>query len=176
MERRGGEVMSYSKKQPKFKLPKTRGERMWNVIGYSIFFGTLIFIIFIWRDIPDRIPAHYNAAGDITRWGSKWELLILLIPGVFTAIFMGIAEKHPESHNYPKRFNEANAKKFYLNSRKMINQLKNICMIIFAFLALESVFIALDWWDGLGNWTLPVLVISALMPIFLGLIKRKNIE
>jgi uncharacterized membrane protein len=26
---------------------------------------------------PDKVPMHYNAAGDITRWGSKYEQLIL---------------------------------------------------------------------------------------------------
>ncbi|NBJ67924.1 MULTISPECIES: hypothetical protein [Clostridia] len=65
----------------------------------------------------------------------------------YSAIY-GFIENYPESHNYPKRFNEANAKKFYLNSRKMINQLKNswydhFCLSHFKY--------------SLGNGTLPVL-------------------
>lgn len=27
--------------------------------------------------LPDKIPAHYNALGQVTRWGGKWETLIL---------------------------------------------------------------------------------------------------
>ena len=29
--------------------------------------------------LPDQIPAHYNAAGEIDRWGSKYEQLILAV-------------------------------------------------------------------------------------------------
>ena len=27
--------------------------------------------------LPDQIPVHYNAAGEIDRWGSKYEELII---------------------------------------------------------------------------------------------------
>ncbi len=37
---------------------------------------TLIWLQFL----PDRVPLHYNFAGEIDRWGSKWELLLL--PGI----------------------------------------------------------------------------------------------
>ena len=30
--------------------------------------------------LPDEIPAHYNAAGEVDRWGSKYEMLIF--PGL----------------------------------------------------------------------------------------------
>ena len=30
--------------------------------------------------LPDKIPAHYNAAGEVDRWGSKYEMLIF--PGL----------------------------------------------------------------------------------------------
>ena len=34
---------------------------------------TLIWLQFL----PDRVPVHYDAAGTIDRWGSKWEYLLL---------------------------------------------------------------------------------------------------
>lgn len=54
--------------------------------------------------LPDRIPAHYNAAGVVDRWGSKYELLIFpafLIPygAVWTAfgrLWRGQTEKTAE--------------------------------------------------------------------------------
>ncbi len=52
---------------------------------------------------------------------SKWKLLNLPGIGLFIILLMKILENHPESHNYPNRFNETNAKQFYLLSRKMIN-------------------------------------------------------
>lgn len=31
--------------------------------------GTAVLIVFM----PDTVPAHYNFAGEIDRWGSKYE-------------------------------------------------------------------------------------------------------
>ena len=54
--------------------------------------------------LPDRIPAHYNAAGAVDRWGSKYEVLIFpvfLFPygAVWTAcgrLWRGQTEKNAE--------------------------------------------------------------------------------
>lgn len=40
------------------------------------------------RVLPDSIPAHYAAAGQVTRWGSKYEVLIFPVFIVLFALFM----------------------------------------------------------------------------------------
>ena len=47
---------------------------------------TLIWLQFL----PDRVPLHYDASGNIDRWGSKWENLLL--PGV--VLLMGVIRSH----------------------------------------------------------------------------------
>ncbi len=39
--------------------------------------------------LPDRVPLHYNFAGEIDRWGSKWELLLL--PGIVVLFAAGFS-------------------------------------------------------------------------------------
>lgn len=42
--------------------------------------------------LPDRIPAHYNAAGAVNRWGSRYETLIfplLMLP--YGALWLGVS-------------------------------------------------------------------------------------
>ena len=104
------------------------------------------------------------------------ELFILPIVGAFSALFMQLIEKFPESHNYPERLSKENAKKFYLISRKLVNQLKNICLIIFALILIESVSIALGMGNGFGVWFLQIAILSAIIPIVLGIIKQKKIR
>ena len=41
---------------------------------------TLILVLAALPFLPDRIPAHYDAAGVVNRWGSKFEMLIF--PGL----------------------------------------------------------------------------------------------
>jgi uncharacterized membrane protein len=163
-------------KRPKIKLPKTKVEWLWDVIGYSIYIGSLIFLIYYWSVLPAEVPAHYNALGEVDRWGSKLELLILPIVGASLALFMQGVERFPEKHNYPDRLNEVNAEKFYLQSRKMINSSKNICLLIFSLVLYESVSIALGWWNGFGAWFLPVMLLAVFIPIIVGIVKQQKIQ
>ncbi|OCW71190.1 hypothetical protein BBP13_12115 [Limosilactobacillus reuteri] len=130
----------------------------------------------MWNGLPDEVPVHYNDLGEVDRWGSKMELLILPIVGAFIAVLMQLFEKFPESHNYPERLNKENAKAFYLLSRKMLNKLKNICLIIFSLILIESVSIALGWGNGFGVWFRPKAILSVFILMVLGIIKKKKIR
>lgn len=43
---------------------------------------------------PDRIPAHYNIRGEVDRWGSKYEMLILPVINLFFGVFMVLVARH----------------------------------------------------------------------------------
>ena len=40
----------------------------------------IFFLIYVWNKLPDQVPGHYNAQGEVDRMGSKFELLLL--PGI----------------------------------------------------------------------------------------------
>ncbi len=42
----------------------------------------LIYLAYIWNDLPRKVPMHWNINGEIDRYGSKTGLLwlILLMP------------------------------------------------------------------------------------------------
>lgn len=168
--------MKSSWKRPKLDIPKTKSEKVWDIIGYSAYIGSIILLVSIWQKLPEQVPAHYNALGEVNRWGSKWELIILPLVGVFMILLMQTFEKFPETHNYPDRLNESNAEQFYLNSRKMINQLKNICLLIFALIIFESISIAMEWRSGFGVAFLPLALLGTGIPIVLGLLRQRKIK
>ncbi|MDQ0233333.1 DUF1648 domain-containing protein [Metabacillus malikii] len=168
--------MTNSWNKTKIHIDKTKIEWVWDIIGFSFYLGSLGFLIYHWNGLPDKVPAHFNALGEVDRWGSKVELIILPIIGAFLAIMMQLFERFPETHNYPQRINKDNAKEFYLVSRKLINQLKNICLIIFAFISFETVSIALGIGNGFGIWFLPITLAGTLIPIVLGFIKQRKIR
>lgn len=168
--------MSYSWERPKIKIPKTKSEWIWDVIGFSFYIGSILLLMFIWGKLPDKVPAHFNALGEVDRWGSKSELFLLPGIGAFILFLMRIFERAPEIHNYPSRLNESNAEQFYLVSRKMINQIKNLCLIIFALITFESVSIAVGWGDGFGIWFLPLAIFLSVIPIVAGILKQRKIK
>ncbi|SDZ08750.1 DUF1648 domain-containing protein [Bacillus sp. 166amftsu] len=168
--------MEKSWERPKIKIQKTKSERIWDIIGYSSFLLSIIFLIITWGNLPKQVPVHYNGAGVVDRWGTKWELLILPGIGVFILLLMQALEKFPEVHNYPRRFNKSNAEKFYLNSRKAVNQLKNICLFIFALIQYESISIALGWGNGFGKLLIPIVIIGTGIPIVIGIMRQRKIK
>jgi len=38
-----------------------------------------IYLAFIWNTLPEKVPVHWNIQGEIDRWGSKAELLLIPI-------------------------------------------------------------------------------------------------
>lgn len=160
----------------KIEIPKTKGEWIWDIIGYMFFIGSIILLVFVWSSLPEQVPGHYNAAGEVDRWGSKIELFILPGVGLFTAILMQIFERFPEMHNYPARLNESNTEQFYLHSRKLLNRLKNICLILFSLILYESISIAMEWGNGFGKWFLPLALVGTFLPIVHGLIQQRKIK
>lgn len=151
--------------RPKLKIPKTKMEWLADGIGYLSLVSMFIILIMQWGALPEEIPAHFSANGEVDRWGSKWELLIL--PGIAIGlnIFLKILEKFPQVHNYPERLNESNVVAFYTNSRQAMNYMKNIINLLFAYLVYNTISIALSGTDTLG-W--PFYCIMGLLFVVLG--------
>ena len=148
--------------RPKIDIPKTKIEWLLNIIGYIALTSMVVLLLMNWSNLPDEVPAHFGATGEVDRWGSKMELLI--IPGIAIVlhVFMMIIERVPETHNYPPRFNESNARAFYTNSRQIMNYLKNLIDVMFAYTVYNSISIALGSKSTLG-W--PFFVILGLIII-----------
>lgn len=47
--------------------------------------------IALWGRIPEQIPGHYNAAGEIDRWTGKWELFLLPVVSVILYLLLTTA-------------------------------------------------------------------------------------
>lgn len=136
----------------------------------------ILYIFIMWGEIPEEVPRHFNGAGEVDRWGTKIELFILPFIGVFLWILLSLLEKAPHMHNYPARLNENNVKAFYLNSRKTLNEIKNLCLIIFAVISFQMVRIAIGEVETIGWWLLPIVLIGTAIPIIKGIVATFKIK
>lgn len=162
--------------RPILKLPKTKFEKLWDYIGCGIFMLSILYIFIMWGKIPEEVPGHFNGAGEVDRWGTKIELFILPFIGVFLWILLSLLEKAPHMHNFPARLNENNVKAFYLNSRKTLNEIKNLCLIIFAVISFQMVRIAIGEVETIGWWLLPIVLIGTAIPIIKGIVATFKIK
>ena len=54
-----------------------------------------------WSQMPTQVPMHYNAAGEIDRFGSKWELLMVPIMEIVIYLLLQLSINHPNFWNIP---------------------------------------------------------------------------
>src|SRR5699024_5170034 len=159
----------------KIHIAKTKSEVIFNGIGYVFFIGSIILLAIIWDHIPTEVPSHYNAAGVVDRWGSKWALIILPSTSFFILIFLSIFEKFTEWHNYPKRINDTNDKSFYLTSRKLVNQIKNIIVIVFSLFLYNSIALGMGWETHFSGFILPLMFVMFIIPLIVYFLKVRQI-
>lgn len=112
--------------------------------------GTLIFLIAYWSRIPEQIPTHFNAAGEIDSWGGRGMIWFTVV--ITWVMYLGISflERHPEIWNTGVKITRANAEKVYRLLKYLIRTSKLIMTAAFSSLA---VFSALAcplpvWWTA----------------------------
>ena len=55
----------------------------------TLLLGTVIFLIVFWKNIPDSVPSHFNAAGQIDGYAGKKTLILL--PVMMAVIYAALS-------------------------------------------------------------------------------------
>lgn len=58
-----------------------------------------IYLAYIWNDLPEEVPLHWNIRGDVDKYGSKSELLLIpiLLPLLVYLIFLIVPKIDPKN-------------------------------------------------------------------------------
>lgn len=129
-----------------------------NFICLILLLGSAIYLMLNWGEIPEQIPAHYNASGIIDRWGSKRELLILLALGWIIYFGMAIIIRFPSVWNTGVHVTAENKERVYKILRAMLDTLQLLISAVFSFLIINS---------SLSN-TLPVWFLPSFLLLLFG--------
>lgn len=108
--------------------------------GWILILVQLAMLLWQWTALPSRIPAHYNAAGEINRWGSKFELLLL--PGLSILMLTGLnwVSRRPQLWNIPAEITAENQEALEAVTLKILSILE--ALVIFWFALLETFMIS----------------------------------
>ena len=138
----------------KIKVPNTKYHKFINFLCISIIATVFLYLILGWGQFPDRIPGHYNGAGEVDRWGGKGELLLCPILSVFLYGLLTLCEKFPMAWNTGVTVTKENKERIYRILKNMIVSMKLLIVLTFAFL---FVYQALA--RPLPGWFLPVVML-----------------
>lgn len=107
-----------------------------------------IYLVYIWNQLPEQVPMHWNIKGEIDRYGDKVELLIIpiLLPLLVYLIFLVIPKIDPKN-----KLNKMGSK---------FHKIKVLVTIFMSILALVIIYSARNQSFSNPNYT--VLLIGIL--------------
>lgn len=82
-------------------------KRALSIIIWILFFVPAVYLAFNWSLLPDKIPMQYGFDGEVNRYGSRNELVVLV--GILTIVNIGVYLLLCNVHKIdPKRYASAN--------------------------------------------------------------------
>ena len=128
-------------------------DKLMNRLSLLVLLGTALFLALYWRHIPQEVPMHFNAAGEIDRWGDRSTLLVLPVISWLLYGLMTVVEQFPGAWNTGVKVTEENRERVYALLGHMLSTLKFLIMVMFAWITL---------WCALAKplpvWFLPVVL------------------
>lgn len=112
-------------------------QRIMELIGITIILVLIFHVITSYTSLPDKIPGHFNAQGEITRYGSKAEILIMPIFGILMYIGLTLIQINPKVWSVSSR--EDVEIKVYHNLKSMIISLKVQLIGFFLYIAYNQI-------------------------------------
>ena len=103
-----------------------------------------------WATLPDSVPTHFNAAGEVDDWGSKISLLLL--PAVALVMWAGLTvlARYPHIFNYVRAITPENAARQYAMGRTFVVLLK--AEMVWLFVSLQWMIITTARTGSAGIW------------------------
>ncbi|HTB97188.1 MAG TPA: DUF1648 domain-containing protein [Terracidiphilus sp.] len=84
--------------------------------------------------LPDRVPTHFDAAGNPNGWGSPAGMIILPVIAAGVYLLMSVVARFPSAFNYPVRVTPLNRARLQEITLTMIAWIKVEMVCLFAVL------------------------------------------
>lgn len=107
-----------------------------------------ILLCVYWNAIPDKVAMHYDFSGNITRYGSKVEILIMPAAAWFAYALMSVIAHYPQLWNTGVEITETNRERVYQTLKAMLVTLKLVvCTLFISYIPIIALQIPLPgWW------------------------------
>ena len=131
-------------------------------VALALLVAMFLVVSLNWSELPERMPSHYNAAGEPDRWGSKDGVWILPVVGAGLYLLMTALSRAAASGkvrlNVPPGVDAASPE-VQAEARQLLTAVKVLVMATFAFITWSRTS---SPQQGLGPAFLPAVLIVPL--------------
>jgi uncharacterized membrane protein len=117
----------------------THGQRLleWIIVVLSV--ALLAGTAWMYGRLPDTIPLHFNASGQVDRWSHKAH--IWWLPGIYVglALLLGWLNRYPQWFNYSVKVTETNAQQLYQMGARFLRWIRGWLAVIFCLVQFSIV-------------------------------------
>lgn len=158
--------------RPKLKIEKEPIDNFLEIIALVGLAILIIYPMINYAALPEKIPTHFDGAGNPDAFGKKSSIALLPIVGVFIYVIFYFIQKVPHTFNYGGlKITKENAAAQYQNVLRIMRILKALMTIAFAYMTWSTVQIAMGNNTGLGKGFTPLFLILVLGSIGFGMYK-----
>lgn len=97
----------------------------------------LAYLFLHWHQLPTELPMHYDASGNVTRYGSKFEVLPLVFLYIGMYFLLTLVALCPYSWNLPVKVTEKNRDRVWGLALTMILLLKLLITSAYGYIILS---------------------------------------
>lgn len=148
------------------KIKNTRIDWFIEMICILLLGGITLYLILSWSTIPDKIPMHFNVAGQVDRWGNKIEIIFMPIVSWLLYGFITVMEQFPQIWNTGVMITEENAYRVYRILKNMIQITKLLVVIMFFYITICSIFAI-----NMSMWASVIELVLIFENLILGVVK-----
>ena len=128
-------------------------DKLMNRLCLLLLLGMVVFLAVCWQRIPEKVPMHFNAVGEIDRWGDRSTLLILPVVSWLLYGLMTMVEQVPGVWNTGVQVTEENRTRVYTLLGHLLSTLKLLIIVMMAWITLWCTLA-----KPLPAWFLPVVL------------------
>jgi uncharacterized membrane protein len=167
-------IVKTSKNQPNIKISRTTIDWVLEFVALAFLLILISLPLIFSGNLPEKIPVHFNLAGEPDGYGTRFTLWLLPLTGFIIYMGMTILESFPHIYNYPVEITPENIVTQYRFATRLIRVLKTGMLILFAFLSYKTIKTALGSTPGLGKAFLPVTLILTFGIVIIYFVRSLN--
>ncbi|WP_459502288.1 DUF1648 domain-containing protein [Bacillus sp. C1] len=157
------------------QVPKTKFEVCIEVLSFVLLCGICVYVFFMWSELPERIPSHFDRMGRPDGWSGKESILILPIIGTLLFFLFYMLGKASQIFNYSTDVPEEKAPKLYAEGRRLMIALNVEISVFFVIATWKEVQIAIGKANGLGGWFLISFIVILFTTLIVYIIRFRRV-